>query len=94
MCNAPHAPSRLAKARSAPRCNAERRDGFHCRQPAMPNGRCRMHGGMSTGARTADGLERCRMAVLKHGHYTAERRAERREAAAGMRGVRQLMAVF
>jgi amidase len=46
------------------------------------------------GPTTAEGLERCRAAVLKHGHYTAERRAERREAAAGMRMIRQLMAAL
>jgi hypothetical protein len=34
--------------------------------------RCRMHGGSSTGPRTAEGLERCRRANWKHG-----RRGER-----------------
>ena len=32
----------------------------------MANGRCRMHGGKSTGPRTAEGLERPRKARLKH----------------------------
>jgi hypothetical protein len=35
----------------------------------MPNGRCRLHGGKSTGPRTAAGLERCRTANWKHGFY-------------------------
>ncbi len=35
-------------------------------------GRCRLHGGKSTGARTAEGLARCRTATLVHGHRTAE----------------------
>jgi hypothetical protein len=41
----------------------------------MPNGRCRMHGGVSTGPRTAEGLERSRRARWRHGHYSAEAKA-------------------
>jgi hypothetical protein len=36
---------------AAPRCGAKTRAACPCRQPAMANGRCRMHGGKSTGAR-------------------------------------------
>jgi hypothetical protein len=57
---------------AAPRCGARTRAGRGCRQPAMANGRCRLHGGKSTGARTAEGLARCRTATLVHGHRTAE----------------------
>lgn len=57
---------------SAPRCGAKCRAGHACRQPAMPNGRCRLHGGKSTGARTADGLAKCRTATLVHGCRSAE----------------------
>ncbi|MGO8840343.1 MAG: HGGxSTG domain-containing protein [Methyloceanibacter sp.] len=32
------------------RCGARTRSGDPCRSPAMPNGRCRMHGGKSPGA--------------------------------------------
>jgi hypothetical protein len=32
------------------RCGAKTRSGTPCRSPAMPNGRCRMHGGLSPGA--------------------------------------------
>ena len=53
----------------------------------MANGRCRLHGGKSTGPRTAEGLERMRRAKTKHGLYSAEKlqlmravRALRREA--------------
>lgn len=35
---------------SAPRCLARTRKGSACQSPAMPNGRCRMHGGKSPGA--------------------------------------------
>jgi hypothetical protein len=43
----------------------------------MVNGRCRMHGGKSTGARTEEGLARCRSSRLVHG----KRGAVAREAA-------------
>jgi hypothetical protein len=43
----------------------------------MPNGRCRLHGGKSTGPRTPEGLERSRRANWKHGYYSRERKAER-----------------
>ncbi len=62
---------------SAPRCGARTRAGCACRQPAMASpgggrGRCRLHGGKSTGARTAAGLARCRTTRLTHGARTAE----------------------
>jgi hypothetical protein len=44
----------------------------------MNNGRCRLHGGLSTGPKTAEGIERIRRAVTKHGRYTAAAKAERR----------------
>jgi CheY-like chemotaxis protein len=42
-------PGDLSKAK---RCGAGTRSGQACRGPAMANGRCRMHGGSSTGPRT------------------------------------------
>ena len=55
----------------------------------MPNGRCRIHGGKSTGARTPEGLERCRKAGWKHGKRDAPTReqAAQRGAARRLRGV-------
>lgn len=38
----------------------------------MKHGRCRMHGGLSTGPRTAEGLERSRRARWIHGMYSRE----------------------
>lgn len=38
----------------------------------MPNGRCRMHGGKSTGPRTLEGLKRLQAARTTHGRRTAE----------------------
>ena len=58
----------------APRCGARTRCGAPCEQPAMANGRCRMHGGKSTGPRTAEGLERLRAARTRHGGYGKEAR--------------------
>ena len=62
----------------APRCGARTRKGKSCRQPAMANGRCRMHGGPSTGPRTPEGIERIRQSRLKHGLYTKQAMAMRR----------------
>lgn len=66
----------------APRCGARTRSGSPCRGPAMANGRCRMHGGKSTGPKTPEGKAKCAQANLKHGRYTKARRERRREARA------------
>ena len=60
----------------AVRCGAKTRLGTDCQCPAMANGRCRMHGGGSTGPRTTAGLQRSRLANWKHGAYSAEAKAE------------------
>src|SRR6187200_2239496 len=53
----------LVMANAAPRCGARsKRTGKPCRGAAMPNGRCKVHGGKSTGPRTPEGLERSRRA--------------------------------
>ena len=54
------------------RCGAKTRRGTPCRAPAMKNGRCRMHGGGSTGPLTRAGLERMRRAKTKHGFFAQE----------------------
>jgi hypothetical protein len=46
----------------------------------MPNGRCRLHGGLSTGPKTKEGIECIRKTQTKHGRYSAAAKAERREA--------------
>ena len=56
---------------AAPRCGAKTRSGNACQGPAMPNGRCRLHGGLSTGPKTAEGINRIHKAVTKHGRYSA-----------------------
>jgi hypothetical protein len=57
----------------------------------MRNGRCRMHGGASTGPRTAEGLARLRAARTRHGAYTAEALALRRRFAGLLRRARDLL---
>ena len=97
MSDGPHAPTlleRLAMARAAQRCGARRRDDQTCQGPAMQNGRCRMHGGKSTGPRTANGLQRCRQASWKHGLRSAAAIAERRKAAVTSRLLRHLIAAL
>lgn len=66
--NPPGDPSKAA------RCGAKNRQGNPCRCPAMTNGRCRLHGGLSTGPKTLEGVEAIRKAVTKHGRYTAQAR--------------------
>jgi hypothetical protein len=93
MNNEPHAPWReaLNRAEAVSRCGARRRDGGKCQAPAMPNGRCRMHGGRSTGPRSAEGLERSRKARWRHGHYSAQAKGERREARVAVQLLRKLL---
>jgi hypothetical protein len=40
---------------------------------ALPNGRCRLHGGMSMGPKTPAGIDRIRRAVTKHGQHSKRR---------------------
>ena len=68
--------NRIGDPSTAPRCGAKTRQGKKCQAPAMHNGRCRMHGGSSTGPRTPEGLARSRRARWKHGLYSAEAKAE------------------
>ncbi len=81
---------------AAPRCGAQTRHQGCCRQPAMASpgggrGRCRLHGGLSTGPRTAEGRARCARARLKHGAYSRATRALMAEGRAHFRRVRALL---
>lgn len=71
------------KPAPADRCGARARSrgGQPCQaSPVKGKGRCRMHGGLSTGPRTPEGLERSRRARWKHGYYSREAREQRRIA--------------
>ena len=58
---------------------AKTRSANPCRCPAMRNGRCRLHGGLSTGPKTPEGRLRVSLALLKHGRYTKQAKQERLE---------------
>jgi len=54
------------------RCLAKTRKGTPCQNPAVKDkNRCRMHGGKSTGPRTAEGKARVVAANTKHGRRSA-----------------------
>ena len=53
----------------APACGARTRAGGSCLGLAMASGRCRIHGGASTGPRTAAGLARMVAAKTTHGRF-------------------------
>jgi len=74
----------MHKAREAlarhPRCEAHARTtGRPCRNAAMKNGRCRMHGGKSTGR------------PIIHGRYTKKARQERSEPRELIRAMQVLL---
>ena len=58
------------------RCLAKTRRSTECQRPAITgSGRCRLHGGRSTGPRTQEGRARISAANMKHGRKTKERLA-------------------
>ena len=76
----------------APRCGARTRAGCPCQAPAIRGKqRCRMHGGRSTGPRTAEGLARLRAAHTTHGRYSADKRAHDRLVLTRVRRMRVLI---
>jgi hypothetical protein len=68
----------------SPRCGARTRSGSRCQSPAMPNGRCRMHGGPSPGAPKGNKNN------FQHGRYSAEAIAGRRKIRELVRAMRAL----
>jgi len=75
----------------APRCGAKTRKGTSCKAPAMKNGRCRLHGGKSTGPKTPEGIERIRQAHLIHGKYTKEAIEERKKFYSFLRQIKGII---
>ena len=75
--------SRLSMHQS-PRCLARNRRGTPCRSPAVKGRkRCHMHGGADGGGAPCGNRN-----ALKHGRYTAEAIARRREVAELLRACR------
>jgi len=80
------APARLrcTPKRRRPSCRATTRQGPPCQAPAVwdttreraRNGRCRMHGGLSTGPRTAEGRARIAASNRRRHQATRERRGQ------------------
>lgn len=64
-------------------CGARTRTGGRCRQPAMKNGRCRLHGGKSK-----SGKEHGR---YRHGGRTKEGMEMRRQLAVLLREARRML---
>ncbi len=72
--------------RERPKCGARTRAGGRCKAPATwdyerdrpRSGRCRMHGGLATGPRTPEGLQRTLTALWAgRDAYWRKRREER-----------------
>ena len=71
------------------RCGAKTRRGTECQRPAHKiNGRCSLHGGLSSGPKTNEGLQRISEANRKHGRYTKDKLERQRRAAEVGRKVR------
>ena len=82
-------PTRFGADWPGQRCLAKTRKGTLCQRPAYKhNGKCRLHGGLSTGAKTSDGLQRISAANLKHGRSTKEKIEAQKKAAAVGRKVK------
>ena len=81
----------LLKANAAPRCGARsKRTGKPCRGAAMPNGRCKFHGGKSTGPRTMEGLRAQQAGKLETRALFAGSKAERSRLRAAILVLRDL----
>ena len=73
----------LEAANKAKRCGAKTRASHPCKSPAMPNGRCRMHGGKSPGAPCGAAHGR-----YKHGKCTNKARQQKKETLQMIRALR------
>ena len=72
---------------SSPRCGAKTRSGKPCRSPAVDGKkRCRMHGGAP-----GSGAPRGNKNAVKHGLYTREAIAQRRQLSELVRQSRKLL---
>jgi uncharacterized protein YjcR len=77
----------MQKAHNSLRCGAKTRRGGECQAPAIrEKRRCRLHGGLSTGAPKGN------QNAFKHGRYTAKAIAQRKQTRALLRTFRELVA--
>ena len=72
-------------------CGARTRSNSPCaKYPIKGKRRCRLHGGLSTGPRTAEGRARIAAAQFRHGRYV-NWRARREKEKAYFRQIRMVM---
>jgi hypothetical protein len=72
-CHTSNWKSENKRKKTRPLCGSRCRDGHACKAKAVINpktdkpinGRCRLHGGLSSGAKTEEGKARCREAVRR-----------------------------
>ncbi len=72
----------MKKPHAARKCGAKTRDGDSCKNWGMKNGRCRMHGGKSSGRPPI------------HGRYTKEAIENRRENRKLVKAIMQALAAL
>jgi hypothetical protein len=68
-------PAELYKGDNPDLCNARTKSRHYCRSLALSSGRCKWHGGMSTGPRTSEGKVRSAMNLQKVRNVRAESHA-------------------
>jgi hypothetical protein len=80
--------TRLGASWPGQRCLAKTRQGTPCQNPVVTGrNRCRMHGGKSTGPRTAEGKARVAAAQTKHGRRSKAHAAKVRYINAELRRI-------
>jgi TatA/E family protein of Tat protein translocase len=84
-------PEETGDLSQARRCGAKRRRGTPCQCPAMANGRCRLHGGLSTGPKTLAGIAHIREALTEHGIYSKAAKADTLSVRTLLRESRKLL---
>ena len=85
-------PWRFGPARPLQSCGARTRRGTACQKPPLAGKtRCRLHGGLSTGPRTAEGKARIAVAHWKHGRRSRAFTEARKQIWAELRAVEARM---
>ena len=77
------------------KCEARTRRGTLCQRPGNKiNGRCKLHGGRSTGPRTAEGIARLAASKTTYGRTTkAERAKAKHRAVVGRQVMREFKGI-
>lgn len=77
------------------KCEAQTRRGTLCQRPGNKiNGRCKLHGGRSSGPKTEAGLAQLAGSKITHGRFIkAEREKAKRRAEVGRNVLREVKAI-